>query len=188
MPPVAVRYVGPLSRLERQTGKGLDNIVVVLSGPEPQRSLLEERILRQGAGLSNEVVLVRGLPGGGKPLTPVPASMKVYDHLPAAALGQLLADAGIVVARSGYSTIMDLARLRKPAVLIPTPGQTEQEYLGRYLAGRGCVSCVRQRDFSLGAVRAMDLKGDQWPETQNGDRLREEVLSVLDQSLPSAFG
>jgi hypothetical protein len=148
-------------------------LLALLSGPEPQRTLLEKDILRQAAkldGSDRRLVIVRGLPGGGKPLSGLPASpqpaasglpgwITLHDHLPARVLEPLIRDADLVLARPGYSTVMDLERLGKRALLIPTPGQTEQEYLGPYLAQKGWASCVDQRDFSLAEAFEMVASG-----------------------------
>ena len=193
MPPVDTRYIGVLSRMGAGTadgggameGRGADGeepyVLAVLSGPEPQRSLLERSILRQAGALSDRLVLVRGLPGGGSPLTNIPATVRVYDHLPAAELERMIAAARLVIARSGYSTVMDLARMGKRAVLIPTPGQTEQEYLGRYLASKGWVVCMRQNEFSLRGAISADQEFAPWPGFDDGERLRAEISSVLAQ-------
>jgi len=149
MPEVTTRYVGPLSRMARRGGSEEVDVLVLLSGPEPQRTLLERRVLKEAATIPYRVVLVRGLPGGGPPLKEVPASMTVHDHLPAEALERVVAGARLVIARCGYSTVMDLVRMNKRAVLIPTPGQTEQEYLSRHIAAKGWACCMRQEAFSL---------------------------------------
>ena len=124
-------------------------LLILLSGPEPQRSLFEASIMAQAGRNSCRIILVRGLPEGGAMLSNIPSGLTVYDHLPATELESLMKKARLVVARSGYSTVMDLARLGKRALLIPTPGQPEQEYLGRFLAGKGWAVCVKQSDFSL---------------------------------------
>jgi UDP-N-acetylglucosamine:LPS N-acetylglucosamine transferase len=109
--------------------------------------------------------------------------MIVYDHLPAKALAPLIREAEIVLARSGYSTVMDLATLGKRAVLIPTPGQTEQEYLGAYLAGKQWAVCVKQAEFSLPeAVRMARSFPYTWLEGDNGrDLLCQEIRSLLQE-------
>lgn len=228
MPPIPTRYIGWLSRFsENSAGDGGDQaaaevhdratalshdrtpaetpfLLVLLSGPEPQRTLLEKEILRQAIALETPPqrplilvrglpgsegpatgdkprpsdggppILVRGLPGGeglpgseglpGGPLPHLPAWITVYNHLPAAALERIIRRSSLVVARSGYSTIMDLQRLGKRALVIPTPGQTEQEYLGQYLAVHGWARCVDQDSFSLRA--AFDLA-----QTPGGERM-----------------
>jgi UDP-N-acetylglucosamine transferase subunit ALG13 len=150
LPSIPTRYIGWLSRMGTGAAatEGTD-LLVLLSGPEPQRTLLEDCILRQAGGVSSRITLVRGLPGGGKALKEAPSSMTVYDHLPARKLEALIRSAGLVLARSGYSTVMDLMRLKKKAIFVPTPGQTEQEYLANYLAERGWAFSIRQKGLSL---------------------------------------
>ena len=58
-------------------------------------------------------------------------------------------EAEYVISRSGYSTVMDIMALQKKSILIPTPGQTEQEYLGNYLMEKGIAVCINQKEFSL---------------------------------------
>jgi UDP-N-acetylglucosamine transferase subunit ALG13 len=198
MPKVTTRYIGVLSRMEGQaaskvqeedqTAPGGTDVLVLLSGPEPQRSLLEQRILKQARVLADRIVLVRGLPGGGKTLIDVPMTVTVHDHLPAAKLERLMAEARLVIARSGYSTVMDLARMGKSTVLIPTPGQTEQEYLGRYLAEKGRAVCIQQNKFNLDEALRIVPPKPVWSADDAGEQLRAELLSVIAQSRPSALG
>jgi hypothetical protein len=161
MPSIPVRYIGWLSRFggyggeagDRSAGPGLSaggpGLLVLLSGPEPQRSILERSILGQAGGFDGRMVVVRGLPGGGKPIGEMPEEVTVYDHLPAAELEKMVRCAGNVLARPGYSTVMDMVRLGIKAIYIPTPGQSEQEYLGRVLADKGWGICRAQEGFSL---------------------------------------
>lgn len=144
LPPVPVKYIGTLSRFEsRQSEKTID-LLVMISGPEPQRTLLENTIIRRINRLPYTAVLVRGLPQGGKPLVVENKSVLIYDHLPAAALSELMAAAKTVIARSGYSTVMDLAAMQQQAILIPTPGQAEQEYLAKYLSDKKyCIAATQ---------------------------------------------
>lgn len=150
-PAVPVKYIGPLTRFvfEEKT-KNID-LLFLLSGPEPQRSLLENILIQQAANIKGKkIVLVRGLPGNDEPLKV--SGIETFSHLPAAALNDVILRSGIVIARSGYSTVMDLAVLRSKAVFIPTPGQTEQEYLAEYLSGKnGCIP-VSQDQFDLSEV------------------------------------
>lgn len=183
MPLPPTRYIGVLSRMEVPGGEegaltgvaeeSLD-LLVLLSGPEPQRTILEKRIWVQLGVFPGNVVFVRGLPGGGAVLEGM-ANVRVYDHLPARALNEVMVRTKLVLARAGYSTVMDLVRLRKRSVLIPTPGQTEQEYLGRYLAEKRIALCVRQAGFSLTeALR----RADKFPYVtirEKGDLLRDVI-------------
>ena len=206
MPAISTRYIGWLSRFGDLADAGIDlDLLVLLSGPEPQRTLLEERILVQAAGCPCELVMVRGLPAGGEKPVGILPGMEVYDHLPAVELEKLIRRARLVIARPGYSTVMDLARLGKRALLVPTPGQSEQEYLGPYLAGQGWAAWVRQGDLSLAAAVGMargegvaaGATGGERPEraavwaTEPSGKLAAEITEVLGevrQSLRPALG
>jgi predicted glycosyltransferase len=144
--------------------------------------LLEDCILRLAGGLSGRIILVRGLPGGGKALQEAPATITVYDHLPAQELEALIRSATWVLARSGYSTVMDLMRLKKKAILVPTPGQSEQEYLADHLAARGWACSIRQKGLSLpqalDAARVFPFIPASEPET---GLLADAVREALEQ-------
>jgi UDP:flavonoid glycosyltransferase YjiC (YdhE family) len=150
LPAVPVQYLGPLSRFSPTVGLPQRyDLLLLLSGPEPQRSLLEAKLLAQVAGYQGNVLLVRGLPGQGLPLPAVPPHVQVAHHLPAAELALALQQSRQIVCRSGYTTLMDLVHLGKTALLVPTPGQTEQEYLGHSLHRRGLFYCVAQNQLNL---------------------------------------
>ena len=65
------------------------------------------------------------------------------------ALNEAILESGVFIGRSGYSTVMDLARLGKPALLIPTPGQTEQEYLANKFLRENVFYCQKQSELNL---------------------------------------
>jgi predicted glycosyltransferase len=156
LPNSHLSYLGPLSRLKKHPSAIQYPVLALLSGPEPQRTLLEDSILRQVSQTNVKVVLVRGLPQGA-PAKDNPlieslqqaGKLKVYNHLPAEALGNLIQASEWIVARTGYTTVMDLVHLGKKSILIPTPGQTEQEYLGKYLKEEGISYTVSQDRFQL---------------------------------------
>lgn len=150
MPQVPVYYLGPLSRMQKkEESTVLYDLMLLLSGPAPQRSIFETILLRQLAHFPCKVLLVRGLPGSDQPMPPLPEHVKAVNHLPATELSQALQQADCVICRSGYTTVMDLVRLGKKAILVPTPGQTEQEYLGHYLQQQGLFYSVPQQAFNL---------------------------------------
>lgn len=148
LPPMPVKYLGPLSRFKRSGKQKADHLLILLSGPEPQRSLLEEQLLDELEHYTQPVVLVRGMPGHADKLT-INDNIKVYDHLPSHELESLMERASFIISRSGYSTVMDLAKLRKKSILIPTPGQTEQGYLGKHLVEKRFALCLPQKKFRL---------------------------------------
>lgn len=140
----AVRYIGPLSRFEEKeipmkpSRIGSFEVVAVLSGLEPQRSMLEEEIVNRYVGREERVLIVEGKPS--KPmLQATKANITIVPYMDDAQLMAVLQQAQRIIARSGYSTIMDLASIGvlEKAELIPTPGQPEQEYLQERFVGKG---------------------------------------------------
>jgi len=141
-------YIGPLSRLTPNGDKEDEKILILLSGPEPQRSLLEEKILEQIKDIDEQFLVVRGLPNEKN--QPVNTSnIHFENHLISEALSTALSNAKLVICRSGYSSIMDLLKFKKKAVLIPTPGQTEQLYLAKLMKDKNWFCIAQQHDFQL---------------------------------------
>jgi UDP:flavonoid glycosyltransferase YjiC (YdhE family) len=148
LPSVPVKYLGVLSRFRFKPLAKNKPLVLVLSGPEPQRSIFEKQLLIQLSEFVIPTVLVRGLPGSNKhPITP--AHITVYNYLPALQLNELCQHADIILARAGYSTIMDLVTIKAKALLVPTPGQHEQLYLAEYLKKKGIFYSCYQPNFNL---------------------------------------
>ena len=141
-------YIGWLSQLvPSKQHKAGDHLLILLSGPEPQRSMLSDKLWQQVSSLSMPVVFVEGDAKAYR--NNVPAHIRHFPRVAGAELQDLIEKAQIVVCRSGYSTLMDLLLLKKKAILIPTPGQTEQEYLARTLLHRGAFYAAPQKNFSL---------------------------------------
>ncbi len=151
-PVVPVKYLGPLSRFEKTSVEKKYDLAVILSGPEPQRTVFEELVLRDLGTVAGNIILVRGLPGGSSLKINFPASVEIKDHLSSGELNRVILQSRLIVSRSGYSTIMDLVTLQQKAVLVPTPGQAEQEYLAGHLSQQKIFCCSRQADFSLCAA------------------------------------
>ena len=153
-----ISYIGPLSRfqkmisLHQQPFAKTSFVVVILSGPEPQRSAFGKLVDAKLKDANLPVHVLRGRPGR-KSVSRV-ENMTYYDNLPAEEMAGLLVNAGWIIARSGYSTIMDLHILGCKAILIPTPGQPEQEYLAEYLKDKRGFRFLSQEDFK----NIMDIK------------------------------
>jgi uncharacterized protein (TIGR00661 family) len=144
-------FIGPLSRFNsvfESNSKFRYDAVAVLSGPEPQRSIFEEILLRQMADADGQFCLVRGLPGSSGDLIGS-ANVEIFNYLNNKELTSILANSKLLICRSGYSTLMDLAALEKPAILVPTPGQSEQEYLAEYHERKGHFHRSSQKSFQL---------------------------------------
>lgn len=149
LPDISVRYIGVLSRFQRKDSEEIkDHLLIILSGPEPQRTILENKIIDQIVNYSGTATIVRGLPGE-KNIIPSTNTTHFYNHLSSEELNSEAMKADFVISRSGYSTVMDIAAIQKKSIVIPTPGQTEQEYLADYLMKKKFTFCVKQKDFSL---------------------------------------
>jgi uncharacterized protein (TIGR00661 family) len=147
-PSVPLKYIGPLSRFQKSNQEKEKHLLVLLSGPEPQRTIFETLLIEQLNEYKGPVVLVRGLPDESKELKLSP-NISVYNHLPAEELNQKINEASVVISRCGYSTVMDLSILKKKSILIPTPGQSEQEYLSKHLMKNNFALCIDQKNFRL---------------------------------------
>ncbi len=182
-------YVGPLTRLSIVPPSNTRyDVLALLSGPEPQRTNLEKAILRQAAQLPYRVLLVQGKPEADNH-TEQHDHIQIVPFLDAPALSQAIANSRMIICRSGYSTLMDLAALGKKALLIPTPGQTEQEYLAEYLGGRGAFVRQDQRciDLAAGIAEVMALPDPDISQI-NPDLLASAVRTFLYATMPSAPG
>lgn len=175
--PIPLTYLGPLSRLNPKEDIEQDKIVVLLSGPEPQRSLLEEKILSQIKTIDESFLVVRGLPDEQNQPQEAP-NIQFKNYLSAQDLSTALSSAKLVICRSGYSSVMDLLKFRKKAILIPTPGQTEQLYLGNLLKERNWFCVAQQHDFQLANAIPECLSIQQVLPTLNFD-LHKQVLAEL---------
>jgi UDP:flavonoid glycosyltransferase YjiC (YdhE family) len=179
-PSIPLKYIGILSRFLYEKKNDVKNsLLIILSGPEPQRSRFENILFSQLPALKMQAVVVRGIPVARHPLPFVAKWVKIYNHLPSKELNELLNDSEIIIARSGYSTIMDLLKVKKNAILVPTPGQTEQEYLGHYLHTKKWMYSIPQKNFNLQKAIAEFQKSEKmFPEMQE-TKLKTAVEELL---------
>lgn len=135
------KYIGPLSRFSLYTAEEGQtrfnhtySIVAILSGLEPQRTIFEQQILNRFSMSNDSLLLVRGKVS--EPQTTIQKSnITIVPNLSDLEMMIAITNAQKIIARSGYSTIMDLEVLGvlSKAELHPTPGQSEQEYLAQRL-------------------------------------------------------
>jgi uncharacterized protein (TIGR00661 family) len=144
-----IKYIGALSRFEKKNiAEKKYDLLILLSGPEPQRSIFEKLLLDQLQTFHGTILFVRGLPG--KDLNNIQQqNIIIKDHLSASELNEAIQQSKVVISRSGYTTIMDLVKLQQKAILVPTPGQTEQEYLAQHLAQQKIFYTIEQDKFML---------------------------------------
>lgn len=156
-----VKFIGTLSRLQRIDLQPFYSVAAILSGPEPQRSYLEDLLRQQLRFAPGRSILVRGTKQPYSGRVPLPRYSDIIDLADAGQMNTIMSCSDIVLARSGYSTIMDLTRFGNRAILVPTPGQTEQEYLATRLAQQNF--CVTQQQSALNLADALRELS---PETQ----------------------
>lgn len=153
-------YTGPLSRFQN-TGsyqKKYD-LLVLLSGPEPQRGILEKKLLGELKNYRGEVLFVAGKVEKEQRVDKR-GKLTYYNYLSTEGLQKALDRSELILSRSGYTTIMDLCKLGKKAFFIPTPGQHEQEYLAEKLQADGIVPFATQDVFTIDMLeRVTDFTG-----------------------------
>lgn len=152
----STKYIGHLSRFQsdnQDVTEKTNKFLVILSGPEPQRTIFEEIVLKQARQTSDNILILRAKPDSNDLLRDVPENVSMFNHVDDEMFLQLVNSAEIIVCRGGYSSLMDLAALGRKAFLVPTPGQTEQEYLARHLSKTEGWSWCRQSEFRLDRIQ-----------------------------------
>lgn len=151
-----IKYIGPLSRLHRKPTDKKYDLMVILSGPEPQRGMLEAQLTQEMGQFKGKVVFIKGKIEPEQKIEQAD-NVTYYNFMNTEELENTFNESEIVLCRSGYTTIMDLAQLGKKAFFIPTPGQYEQEYLAKKLKKEGLVPFARQEDFKIENLLEIDL-------------------------------
>jgi UDP:flavonoid glycosyltransferase YjiC (YdhE family) len=143
-----VKFIGILSRMKPGILPQKYDCIALLSGPEPQRTYLERKIIGQAKKLPFQFLIVQGKTERKEHFF-IEKNIEVYSFLTSKELNDALLASEIVISRSGYSSLMDLAVLKKKAILIPTPGQTEQAYLAKRFSEQGAFLVQSQENLNL---------------------------------------
>lgn len=157
-PSFKVNYIGPLSRFRKLSCDIEFDVMVLLSGPEPQRGILEKKLLTEFKDYKGKTLFVRGIVEAKQDCY-TSGNLIVYNYMTTEFLEKYLNASRLIVARSGYTTIMDLAKLGKKAFFIPTPGQFEQNYLARRMKEKNWAPSCKQNDFTLDKLEAIERFG-----------------------------
>lgn len=149
-----IEYINPLSRLSLVESEKVQNypeLLIIISGPEKQRTVFEKLVLNSLQSIKSNIsyLIIRGIPGISNEV--IEHSL---NHIPAPLLKAYIEKAKYIICRSGYSTIMDLVLLKKTAFIVPTPGQTEQEYLAEYLKHKRLFITSKQSELNI--VKALE--------------------------------
>lgn len=145
---IPIKYLGVISRFKPISSEKKYDLTVLLSGPEPQRTMLEEYLLEELKTYSGKILFIKGK-------IETEQTVHLNDHITVVnfmrseELETVLNLSEMVLSRSGYTTVLDLAKLGKKAFFIPTPGQFEQEYLAERLDEKGIIPYCSQEKFTI---------------------------------------
>ncbi len=173
-----LKDVGILSRFEgsvNQIRSSAVDVISVISGPEPQRTIFADMVKQYYTDKDIRVMIAGGQPELGTNVIGA-GNITIRNDIDDMELLSLLSEDTLYIGRSGYSTVMDLASIgHRKALLVPTPGQTEQEYLARYLADRYGTTITEQQNMSI----PDKINETTWPENTAAGRLKKVLTSFL---------
>lgn len=184
--PSNCQYIGPLSRFatsppSSQQAQSYD-LFAILSGPEPQRTKFEELVVNQATQLGIKTIIARGIPDSNERQNG--ENICMVDHMLTPAIRDTIAQAKFVLSRPGYSSLMDYACLGIPAILVPTPGQTEQEYLASHLMKNGVYYSQPQKELDLALALKEGAKYPGIQRTFDPQLLNQRICTLLEQLNP----
>jgi len=197
--PENAKYIGVLTRFKIPLNpplKGGDkhHLLVILSGPEPQRTLFEKKILEQLKNIPLNrlskgeltALLVQGITEKNE-RKKISENMEIISHLTSEELQKEILSSEIILCRPGYSSVMDLAVLGKKAIFVPTPGQTEQEYLANYFSEKKIAYSVSQNTFDLQTALKESENYSGFTKNYSGEEFKKAVdlfLKTLSYKYP----
>lgn len=182
----SVKHIGPWSNIWN-TEIGEEEVIkqklqrdylVVLSGPEPQRTILEKKILEIFGEKKETVLVVRGLLINEE-VKSISNNIELINYLSSYDLSREMRNSKIIISRPGYSTIMDLIALGgRLAIFIPTPGQTEQEYLAQLHQASGCFCSISQKELTYKKLTRVKFEGTKPSQKVNNFQMIENRIKV----------
>lgn len=144
-----LKYIGIVSRMKKlEVLEKKYSICVVLSGPEPQRTILENLLLKELGFYDKKIAFIRGTNLKENKIVKR-KNLDIFLLLNSKEINTVLNNSELIICRAGYSSIMDLISIKKQAILIPTPGQTEQEYLANILSNKKIFLSINQESFKM---------------------------------------
>ena len=171
-------FIGAHSRFKKEKQEKKYDLLGIVSGPEPQRTILEKGLIKAFKNKKEKSLIVLGKPEINK--SECLGNLTIQSHLNSKDLNDAILQSDLIICRPGYSTVMDLAKLEKNAVFIPTPGQTEQEYLAKNLMQKGICFAQKQSkfDFELAIKETKKYTGFNNRKSHNTNW--KEVFSVFE--------
>ena len=151
-----IKYIGPISRFNKLNVAIKYDLLVLLSGPEPQRTVLEEYLLKELKKHQGKILFVQGLVEEFQTYIKND-NITLVNFMQSDELEQAIAESDLILSRSGYTTLLDLSKMGKNAFFIPTPGQFEQEYLAKRLDDRKIIPSCKQDEFTIDELKRVHL-------------------------------
>ncbi len=181
--PEQVYYAGILSGVEKMPVPEDLDVFISVSGPEPQRVDFERVVMDHIHELDGQrVVVTLGKPEERRSWR-IGKNITVHTYLTRRQQAEMMNRARMIVCRSGYTTLMELAEIRKKALLIPTPGQSEQEVLAAIHYNRERFHGISQYELDLkrDLEKARKRPGFTFgtPTEENLERLYEDVFAPI---------
>ena len=172
---IKARYIGVLSRFKMEIFPIVHDVLIILSGIESQRNQLENRLKGEFKNYKGNVILVQGKIEVQQKKS-IENNITIYNFLLSEELEKFINQSEIIVCRSGYSSIMDLAVLQKKVFFIPTKNQAEQEYLAEFLNKKKYSPFSSEEKFSIKMIdKVKNYKGLKAKET----KLESELFSLF---------
>lgn len=171
-------YIGQISRFKKENINIEYDLAVVLSGPEPQRTIFENIILKQLSNFVGKAIVILGKPelSNNKQQN---NNIEILQFADAVQLNSIINKSEIIIARSGYSTVMDIVQLNKKAIFVPTPQQTEQEYIAEYLQSKKYYATCNQQEFNLKKMLLKSEKFNILPNFNSDEKILNERIKAL---------
>jgi len=176
-------FIGPLSRFkpnEDYNAIEKKDLIVILSGPEPQRTNLENLLIKQVLQSNLKTTILQSKPEENKIIQK--ENIKFISHAKDEQIAELIKSAKMIISRSGYSTVMDLSVFGKKAIFIPTSGQTEQEYLANKLKNQGFCYYEKQESFDLNRSLKESEKYNGLPTIDTNRQYEIQIRKLLSRN------
>ncbi len=176
-----VSRIGVLSRFmnKKINGPVVKNIdfLCIISGVPPQREIFENIIINKFRDSNLKTVIIRGLPEDKHNKQSI-SGIRFYNHLDDENFMKLCFQSKNIICRSGYSTIMDLAAIKRKAVLVPTPGQYEQEYIASHLKENFGFRTYSQKEFEMTEIGELYLENNTWNDIPGLGFTEKEIQKI----------
>jgi uncharacterized protein (TIGR00661 family) len=181
-----IHYVGPISDFKPRELPQTIDYLISLSGPPLERALFRQTILNQLASLNGNIAITtpeHNLDSKSSCLIRKVQSdarkINVYTYLSRMDRELLLNRAKLLISKIGFTTLSDMAVLRKKALFLPTPGQPEQLYLAQYHNTKRTFRCVLPTKLNLATDVNLALRYQGVKRYCNVDKAIETVLDLI---------